>query len=156
VPEVDDLPAIILEILRERLGPRMVDYAFPPPVFEAMEGQFLALDLDVGTLTNRFPVRARYLNPYGAMQGGMVAAAVDNTLGPLSVLIAPPNVTRHLDMTYSRPVTLDLGYIVVTARLVAREGRTLSFRADVRSPERMRLARATALHWIVDEQDKAD
>lgn len=104
-------------------------------------------------LTTQFPVLESYLNPYGTMQGGMVAAAVDNTLGPLSVLVAPPNVTRKLEMTYSRPATLDMGYILVTARLLERQERLLSFRADVRSPSRLRLARAKAVHWIMEERE---
>ena len=83
--------------------------------------------------------------------GGMVAAAVDNTLGPLSVLVAPPNVTHRLEMTYSRPVTLDIGHVIVRARLIERQGRRLLFRADVRSPEGLRLARSKAVHWIIDE-----
>jgi acyl-coenzyme A thioesterase PaaI-like protein len=148
--QVDSLSSVVMDVLRDKLGDRVHEYAFPPPVFAAMEGEFLALDLDAGFLTARFPVLEGHLNPYGIMQGGMVAAAVDNTLGPLSVLVAPPNVTRRLEMTYSRAVTLDVGYIVVTARFLERKGRRLFFRADVRSREGLRLARSKAVHWIVD------
>jgi acyl-coenzyme A thioesterase PaaI-like protein len=114
-----------------------------------MEGAFIAFDPAEGRLTTRFPIRESYLNPYGTVQGGMIAAAVDNTFGPLSMLVAPPNVTHRLEMTYSRPVTPDLGHITVTARLVDRDGRRLHFRAGVRDPEGRRLARAKAVHWIV-------
>lgn len=116
-----------------------------------MQGQFIELDLDTGSLTAQFPVLESYLNPYGAMQGGMVAAAVDNTLGPLSVLVAPPNVTRRLEMKYSRPVTLDMDYIVVQARLVERKDRWLYFKAAARSQKGLVLARSRATHWIIDE-----
>ena len=133
------------------MGERIDDYAFPPPVFVAMKGEFLKLDLDGGLLTARFPIMESYLNPYGSMQGGMVAAAVDNTLGPLSVLVAPPNVTRRLEMTYSRPVTPDVQYVVVTAQLLERKDRWLFFKADARTPAGLRLARAKAAHWILDE-----
>jgi acyl-coenzyme A thioesterase PaaI-like protein len=149
--QADNLDSAIIDILRSRLGDRIDAYAFPPPVFAAMQGEFLGFDLDVGSLTARFPVLESYLNPYGTMQGGMVAAAVDNTLGPLSVLVAPPNVTRQLEMTYSRPATLEMGYIVATARLLERGGRRLFFKAEVRSPEGLRLARAKAVHWIFEE-----
>ena len=81
----------------------------------------------------------------------MVAAAVDNTLGPLSMLVAPPSVTRQLEMTYSRPVSLELEYIVVSASLLERKDRCLFFRADVRTLQGLRLARSKAVHWIVDE-----
>lgn len=149
--EEKDLSVLVMETLRERLGERVDDYAFPPPVFYTMQGEFVALDLEEGVFKARFPVLEGYQNPYRAMQGGMVAAAVDNTLGPLSVLVAPPNVTRQLEMTYSRAVTMEMGHILVEARLVERKGRKLIFTAEVFSPEGERLARARALHWIFED-----
>ena len=147
------LPASIMDIIRDRLGDRLDDFLIPPPIFDAMQGEFLAFDLDAGSLTTRFPVLEEYLNPYGSMQGGMVAAAVDNTLGPLSLLVAPPNVTRRLEIKYSRPVTTDLESITVTARFLGRQGKQLTFSAEVRDPQGMLLARAQAIHWIVDEDE---
>ena len=141
----------IIALLREKVGDRIDAYKIPPPVFEAMQGEFLAFDMEEESLTAQFPVLEHYLNPYAAMQGGMVAAAVDNTLGPLSVLVAPPNLTRKLEMTYSKPVSLDMGVVIVKARLRNREGQKLTFSADVRSRDGSRLARAKAVHWILDE-----
>ena len=43
------------------------------------------------------------------MQGGMIAAAVDNIVGRLSMLIAPPNFTRNLEMKYKKAINSDLG-----------------------------------------------
>lgn len=149
----ESLSAVIMDILRDKLGDRASQYALPPPVFAAMGGEFLEVDLDARSLTAQFPVRESYLNPYGTMQGGMVAAAFDNTLGPLSMLVAPPNVTRRLEVTYSRPVTLDVGCVVVKARLVERKERRVFFRADLSGREGPRLARAKALHWIVDQEE---
>ena len=63
------------------------------------------------------------------------------------------NVTRRLEVTYSRPVTLDVGYVVVKARVVERKERRLFFRADLSGREGPRLARAKALHWIVDQEE---
>jgi acyl-coenzyme A thioesterase PaaI-like protein len=145
------MPPSIMDVIQRRLGDRVDEYRIPPPVFRAMQGEFLAFDLDSGWLTARFPVLEAYLNPYGSMQGGMVAAAVDNTLGPLSMLVAPPNVTRRLEMKYSRPITTDLEFIIVNAKLVERKGRWLTFSANVEDREEMLLARARAVHWIVDE-----
>jgi acyl-CoA thioesterase FadM len=69
------------------------------------------------------------------------------------MLVAPPNVTRCLEVTYGRPVTLDVGYVVVKARLVERKERRLFFRADLSGREGPRLAGAKALHWIVDQEE---
>ena len=146
-----DVPSSVMDIIRERLGDRMDEYLIPPPVLVTMQAEFLAFDPDGGSLTVRFPVLEKYLNPYGSMQGGMVAAAVDNTLGPLSMLVAPPNVTRRLHMKYSKPATPDLGYIIVSGKLLERKGRQLIFSAEVRDREGVLLARARAVHWIVDE-----
>jgi acyl-coenzyme A thioesterase PaaI-like protein len=150
------MPSSIADAIHERLGDRLGDYVIPPAVFGTMRGEFLAFNVQAGVLEARFPILGEYLNPYGAMQGGMVAAAVDNTLGPLSMLVAPPNVTRRLQMKYSRPVTPDLEYIIVKGKLLERKGQWLSFSAEVRDQEGVLLARARAAHWIIDSPGGTD
>ena len=145
------LPPEIIEIVKERLGDKFDDYLIPPPVFTAMQGEFIEFDFDIGTLTTRFPVLDEFRNPYGSMQGGMLAAAVDNTFGPLSMMVAPLNVTRRLEMKYSLPVTPDIEYIIVKGNLDGRKGSQLTFSAQVRDPQGVLLARAKATHWIVDD-----
>lgn len=127
----------------------------PPPVFTEMGGEFLAFDPVAKSLTVRFPVQARYQNPMGYMQGGMIAAAVDNVIGPLSFLIAPPSVTKTLTMTYLRPIPATLSEIVVQAWLVSAEGRELLFAAEVRRGENAVLATAEARHHTVRWDNKA-
>lgn len=143
----------IMEVLHDRLGDRIDEFMLPPPVFEFMRGEVLDFDPDSAYLKVRFPVLEDYLNPYGVMQGGLVAAAADNTLGPLSMLVAPPNVTRNLDMKFSHPVTPELEYIIVEARLQEQDGRRLKFSAEVRDQGGQLLARARALHWIVEMEE---
>ena len=140
----------ILDIIHRKLGDRVHDFLIPPPVFREMHGEFIDFDEEHGILSTRFPVLEKYLNPYGAMQGGMVATAVDNTFGPLGMLIAPPNVTRRFEIKFSRPITLDLEFITVEARLLKRSGRWLDLMAEVRDPAKQLLARAKARHWIVE------
>ncbi len=142
----------IMEIIRGKLGDRKDEYELPPPVFTYMQGEFLEYDEDNKVLTNRFPVLKEYLNPYGAMQGGVVAAAVDNTFGPLSMLVALPSVTRKLEVKYSNPITMDLDFITVRATFLERQDRWLRFKAEVRDPQGKLLARAKSLYWIVDEE----
>ena len=141
----------ISEILKDRLGDKRKDFLIPPPIFELMRGEFLIIDVEAKRIKTRFPILVEHQNPYRTMQGGMVAAAVDNTLGPLSMLVAPPNVTRRLEMKYSHPITIDLEYIIVEGVLLERDGRRLTFRADVRDLEGTLLARGKSYHWIIDE-----
>jgi acyl-coenzyme A thioesterase PaaI-like protein len=139
-------------ILQEKLGEGLDAFLIPPPVFTFMEGEFIAFNEHEGWLKARFPIKYEYLNPYKVMQGGIIAAAIDNTLGPLSILIAPPNVTRTLEIKYSTPISMDLGFIIVNALLLEREGRELCFKAEVRSEQGKLLARAWARHWITSTE----
>ncbi len=141
----------IMEIIRGKLGDRKDEYELPPPVFTYMQGEFLEYYVDNKVITYRFPVLKEYLNPYGAMHGGVVAAAVDNTFGPLSMLVSSPSVTRKLDLKYSSPITTDLEHITVKATFIGRDDRWLRFKAEVRDPQGKLLARAKSLYWIVDE-----
>lgn len=134
--------------LRARSGPQAVDYRLPPPVFAAMGGEFLELDLEAGRLRTRFPVRTDQLNPYGTMQGGMVAAIIDNTIGPLSMLVGPLNVTRRLEIVFSRGATPAGAPLSVCAELEERRKRQLFFRAVVHDRNGTQIARARAVHWI--------
>lgn len=143
------LSSSLIELLKGKLGEAITRYQIPPPVFTEMQGEFVQFNADEGWLVTRFPVLERYCNPYGSMQGGMIAAAIDNTLGPLSMLVAPPNVTRRLEITYNRSISPELGYIEVRAQFSCKEGKTLHFTARVRDPEGNLLARARASHWII-------
>ena len=140
----------LMHILHQKFGENIQDFLLPPPVFAHMQGEILEIDLEHATLTTRFPILESYRNPYGTMQGGMIAAAVDNTLGPLSVIVAPPNVTRTLELKYSRPVRPEMGYIVVQGRLVERLDPKMVFEARVSGPQVEKLATARATHWIVE------
>lgn len=152
MPKPDEPFATFMHIVQEKLGDKTAQYRIPPPVFQTMRGEIVEVDVEGGRLVTRFPILPEYLNPYGSMQGGMVAAAVDNTLGPLSMLVAPPNVTRRLELVYSQPVRLEMESIRVVGKLLDRQGRQLHFKADVYEPHGTRVARARALHWIVEDE----
>ena len=127
-------------------------FKMPPPVFVAMQGQLIGYDPEANTLAARFPVLPEQLNPYGSMQGGVVAAAIDNTLGPLSMLVAPPNFTRRLEVKYRRSVNPESGFIIVEGEFVEQKKRQLFFKARVLDEEGNELANAKAVHWIVDDE----
>ena len=127
----------------------------PPPVFAAMQTDVRDYqpgdaETHVGaTMTARFPTLEQHQNPMGHMQGGMIAAAVDNVIGPLSYLVAPPSATAQMAVTYLAPVTPDLAYVEVTARLTHRGGRQLVFEATVADPGGKTLAVANATQTIL-------
>lgn len=144
------IPKELLAILEENIKGRIDDIIFPPPVFDAMKGEVISYDAENKVLVNRFPVLNEHLNPYGSMQGGIVSAAVDNTIGPLSMLVSPPNFTRYMEMKYVKVVTPDLGYIYVTARFIEKKKRQLFFEATVEDKDGNKLASAKSTHWVID------
>jgi len=142
------LPSMQIAI-QHQLGDRIDEFLIPPPVFTQFQGAFIEFDPDTKSLTTRFPILTEYLNPYHNLQGGVIASLVDNTIGPLSVLVAPPNVTRQLELTYKRPVTPLMEFVTITGRLVQQNDPKLIFKAKVYSPEGDTLALAKATHWIL-------
>jgi hypothetical protein len=54
-------------------------------------------------------------------------------------------------MKYSHPVTLNDGHIIVVAKLAERVDRWLTFKAEVRNPVDKLIAKAHAIHWIVND-----
>ena len=138
------------------------DLRLPPPVFEDMQTEIVDYrpgpdrEHHVGAvLVARFPVLERYHNPMGIVQGGVLAALVDNVVGPLSYLVAPPSVTAHLAMTYLSPATPDLDHLLVQARLTSRSGRQLVFDATVGTPDGRELALGRATQTIVREKGRS-
>ncbi len=139
----------IIAVLKERAAKFDTVLRMPPPAFLTMQGEFVAFDAAAGHLTVQFPVLEGFLNPFRTMQGGFLAAAVDNTIGPLSMLLAPPSVTHRLEMKFSRAVTEDLGYILVEACLMEHRKRRLTLEALVRDPQGQLLATGKATNWTL-------
>jgi acyl-coenzyme A thioesterase PaaI-like protein len=90
-----------------------------PKVFTDMEGVNL-LTMLMGILIARFPNKERYINPFGFMQGGIIVAAIDNTVASLSYLLAPPNISKEISAVFKWSVTRDDRYIDVIASLIEK------------------------------------
>jgi len=124
---------------------------FIPPVFREMKGEILDYDPESQTLTTRFPAEDRYHNPYQVMQGGIIAAAIDNTLGPLSVLVAPPNLTREMTVKYKKAVTGEFQYVIVKGWVESLEPPFLFLAARLESDDGQLFALAKAKHFILPD-----
>jgi uncharacterized protein (TIGR00369 family) len=112
---LDRLAAGVPEELRKRL---------PPPCLVDMQAEPVEY-VDGERLVMRFPVLARYQNPFGYMQGGYLLAALDNTIGPFSFLVAPPSVTGQFVINFLRPVTPDQAHVTCIATVLERTRKTL-------------------------------
>lgn len=122
----------------------------PPPIFAELKGEVLALDVEAGMMQTRYPVEERFTNPLGYVQGGIIGATLDNTIGPLSFLVAPPSVTVTFNLSFLKPIAAPATHYVVTAQFEGREGRKLTFSAVAHNEDRsIEYTKVEAVHLIV-------
>ena len=112
------------------LAPSNTSMELPPKIFIDMEGEFIDF-VESKSLTARFPNMKRYMNPFGFMQGGIIVAAMDNTIAPLSYVTAPPNITKDIHTTYKRPIKECDRFIDVVATVVKKTKLGIMLQAEV-------------------------
>jgi uncharacterized protein (TIGR00369 family) len=89
--------------------------------------EVVAVDPDAGTIITSFVVGDEFLNPVGTVQGGFLAAMLDDTMGPALVATLPPGQfapTLDLHVQFLRPARP--GRFVGHGRIV-RRGRDVAF-----------------------------
>jgi uncharacterized protein (TIGR00369 family) len=80
--------------------------AEPPPAAVLLGWQLLSVDPDVGTIEVAFTATEQFVNPVGVVQGGFLAAMLDDTLGPALVATLGPGEfapTTNLQVQFLRP-----------------------------------------------------
>jgi uncharacterized protein (TIGR00369 family) len=119
--------------------------AEPPPAAILLGWELVAVDPDAGTIEVSFTATDQFLNPAGDVQGGFLAAMLDDTLGPALVATlgdgewAP---TVDLQLQFLRPAKP--GRLRGSGRVV-RRGRDIAYLAgDLRGPGGEVVATATA------------
>lgn len=84
------------------------------------------------------------------MQGGVISAAIDNVIGPLSLLIAPPNVTRKAEVKYLKGIDANIDFIYVTTTFIKQKKNFLYFEARVENEDQtIKYATANFMNWII-------
>lgn len=88
----------------------IVAQGFPiPPIGKLLGGRLESHDPEAGVLRVSFPTKPEYANPGGAVMGGIVAAFLDDCMGPLVVAATGGEkfpVTLDLHTTYFKPVPI--------------------------------------------------
>lgn len=115
-----------------------------PPAAQLLGAEFTAVDADSGAVELRFQAKPEFTNPVGQIQGGFLAAMLDDTLGPALVCtlgageFAP---TLNLNVAFERPE--QVGEILGKGR-VLRRGKDICFLAGELYQNGERVASATA------------
>ncbi len=139
------------QLFQEVLGEKIKDLNLPPPSFTIMETSIIDFNMQKKSLIAKMPVLESWLNPYSTMQGGMIVGAIDNAIGPLSLLVGPLNVTRTIQTQYIKPITLSTKYIYVIAKLVEQKGKRMFFEARIIDEFKKVYVKAEATHWIIKQ-----
>lgn len=101
--------------------------AAPPPAGVLLGWELVAVDPEAGTIEVSYTATDQFLNPFGAVQGGLLAAMLDDTLGPALVATLGPGEsapTTDLHVQFLRPARP--GRLVGRGRIV-RKGRDVGF-----------------------------
>jgi uncharacterized protein (TIGR00369 family) len=121
----------------------------PPPAAVLLGWQLVAVDPDAGTIEVAFTANDQFLNPVGVIQGGFLAAMLDDTLGPALVATLGPGQfapTIDLHVQFLRPARP--GRLTGRGRII-RRGKDVAFLAGELLDESGRiLAVATATAQI--------
>ena len=98
-----------------------------PPATSTLGFELIAVDPDAGTIEVGFLAANTFLNPVGVIQGGFLAAMLDETLGPALIATLGPDQfapTADLHIQFLRPAKP--GRLIGRGRVV-RKGRDLAF-----------------------------
>ena len=145
----NEKPIDILTLFGEALEDKLHEFKLPPPSFEVMKCEILEFNAKKKFIVVKMPVLELWLNPYGTMQGGLIVGAIDNAVGPLSLLVAPKNMTRNIESKLLKPIIKDMKFIYVTATLREQKKRRLIFDVIVQDEEKDIYAKATLTNWIL-------
>ena len=125
------------------------DGKLPPPKAAATLGiRILAVSPDAGTIEVEFDGKPEFTNPAGQIQGGFLAAMLDDTVGPLisSTLRAGEFApTLNLNVSFAKPATV--GKLHGKGRIV-RRGKDISILAGELYQNDELIATATATVMI--------
>ena len=106
------------------------------------------------SLTCNYPVMEMYSNPRKSMQGGFIAAAFDNTYGPLVVLLSGGINFVNLDLSvnYHKPIYENDTLSVIAS--VKSKGKTiLNLVAEAFNMEKELIASSTTKIFLMTSKD---
>jgi len=142
-------PINLINLFSKVLGEKITEFTLPPPSFEIMQCEIIDFNEVEKSLITKLPVLKQWQNPYGTMQGGMIDAAIDNAVGPLSMLVASANMTRTIETKLIKAITMEVGFIYVKAKLVEQKKRRLTFEVEVVDEGGMVFATSRVVNFIL-------
>lgn len=117
----------------------------PPPAAKTLGWELVEVEPEQGTITVAFDAGEHFLNPAGVIQGGFLAAMLDDTLGPALVATLPEGQfapTLDLHVQFLRPARP--GRLTGHGRVVHRGREVCFLSGELTDPDGRTIAVATA------------
>jgi len=133
----------------------LINGMIKPPCSVTLGADLLTIDVENESIEMSFLGTEDFITPRGSVQGGFVAAMLDELLA--LVIIAVKNgshipITLDLNVSYLRPVMP--GKIWGTGKII-QMGRTMAFvEAELHDADKKVLARATSTVKVVERKPK--
>jgi len=122
----------------------------PPPAAELLGWKVIEAEPGSGRIRVEFQATEEFTNPLGNVQGGFIAAMLDDTLGPAGATVAQAQEfapTIELKVNFIRPAKP--GKFVGTGWVVHRGGSIVFLQGELRDASGELVATATATARIV-------
>jgi uncharacterized protein (TIGR00369 family) len=136
----------------ERQGPfwDMIEGRLPaPPAARLLGWKLDRIDPDQGAIRVQFEGKEEFLNPVGSIQGGILAAMLDDTLGPAAALLGGEAFAQTLELKTSFLRPARPGKLYGDARVVHR-GRDIVFlEGSLSTADGTMVATATATARVI-------
>ncbi len=124
---------------------------FPkPPCAELLGWTLIDMDAAAGRIRVGFTARPEFLNPAGFVQGGLVAAMLDDVMGPAALIMSEGRLfTSTLDMTVSYLAPARAGRLIGEGTVI-QLGKTIGYlQGELRDEAGTLVARATSTARLV-------
>lgn len=117
----------------------------PPPAAELLGFELVAVDPEAKTIEVAFQADERFLNPAGVVQGGFLAAMLDDTLGPaLVATLAAGEWAPTVDLHVQFLVPAKPGRLLGRGRVTRRGAQIAQLAGELRTSDGTVVATAIA------------
>ena len=135
---------------------QVMDGKLPPPGAAATLGiRFTHIDADAGTIETAFEASAAFTNPAGHVQGGFLAAMLDDAMGPAAFTLLDEGAfapTLEMKVSFVRPA--HAGPLIAEGNVVHQSRRFIHAEGRLTTEHGQLIATATAT--LVISQQKED
>ncbi len=122
----------------------------PPPCWNLFDAE--PVRFEPGDVVIRFRAQRQHENPYGHIQGGLLAAMIDNCIGPAVYLIAPERRSTTIEMKVSYLAPARPGDEIIGRAEVIKHGRSAAFiEVSLERADGTLLARASATNVFLEQ-----